>query len=69
MIISKDNASRMLWDYADYFDEKEYDGEIGIELKSDKSADDLRKRFRGYLGFNVLMAFLSEDSVRVLKAA
>ena len=69
LVLSRAYTDEMLWYYSDYFEETSIDGEIGITLKEGKTADDLRRQFRGYLGIDVLLAFVDEESVRILKAA
>lgn len=69
LIMSRAYTDEMLWYYSDFFEEAIIDGDIGIALKEGKNADDLRRKFRGYLRINVLLAFVNEESVRALKVA
>ena len=69
MIVSRADTDAMLWNYSDFFIEEEHDGEKGILLRDGKTIDDLRKRFRGYLGMEALLAFVNENSVRLLRVA
>ena len=69
LIMSRDYTDEILWYYGDFFEEITYEGKMGIALKSEKSIEDLRKKFRGYLGVQVLLAFVNEESVKSLNVA
>lgn len=59
VFVDKSNTSSVLTDYADFFAEQTIDGELGVELKREKSKSDLINQFRGYLPLDVLRAFVS----------
>lgn len=65
LIFSRESTSFMLRNYSDFFKETE-DG-TAIELREGKTVSDLIKRFRTYLAFDVMMAFMAEDTVQTLK--
>lgn len=66
LILSRDCTNALFRNYSDFFQEKNIDGESGIELKQDITVEDLIVEFRGYLALDVLMAFVNENSVRAL---
>lgn len=66
LILSRDNTTAMFNDYSDFFVEQVRDGELGIYLKDEKTAEDLITGFRGYLALDVLMAFVDHRSLEVL---
>lgn len=68
LILSRDSTEAMFRNYSDYFEEKEYDGKLGIKLNNEKNLDDLIMQFRGYLDIDVLKAFMDEESIEVLGA-
>lgn len=63
---SRLHTSEMLVNYSDYFEECIVNGEYGIRLCDEKSIEDLRIKFRGYLALKVLLAFVNEQSVKAL---
>jgi len=67
LILSRDSTNALFRNYSDYFEECVECGQKGIRLKEDKTADDLIKRFRGYLSLQLLKAFIDERSVSVLE--
>lgn len=67
LILSRDNTNALFRNYSDFFEEKEQDNEKGIALVQDKKIEDLINRFRGYLSLSVLLAFVNEDPVSVLR--
>lgn len=66
LILSRDNTEAFFRNYAEFFEECELDGRLGIALKEGKEADDLVERFRGYLSLDVLLAFMDSRSVCAL---
>ena len=58
LILSRQGTNAMLRDYSDYFEEKEFYGLKGIELKRNISVEQLIEKFRGYLPLDVLLAFI-----------
>ena len=67
LIMTRAYTEEMLGYYSDFFEETTNNGKFGICLKEGKDADDLRRKFQGYLSFNVLIFFISIESVNVLK--
>lgn len=66
LILSRDNTNDLLRDYSEFFEEKEFENGLGIELKKEKRVEDLIVQFRGYLALDVLLALVDERAVRVL---
>ena len=63
LTISRLNKDNMLSEYSDFFEEKRNEkGDLGIALKDGKTLNDLYMKFRGYLAFDVLLAFMNCDS-------
>lgn len=66
LILSRESTNALFRNYSDFFQEKNIDGELGIELKKEITLEDLINQFRGYLALDVLMAFVNEISVQAL---
>lgn len=66
LILSRENTDAFFWNYSEFFEEKEEGGKKGILLKDDKEVKDLIQQFRGYLALDVLLAFVNQQSVKVL---
>ena len=66
LILSRESTSALFRNYSDFFEEKEFDGKLGIELKQEVTLLDLINQFRGYLALDVLMAFVNDSSVQAL---
>ena len=64
LILSRESTNALFRNYSDFFEEKNVDGEMGIELKKEITLEDLIHQFRGYLALDVLMAFVNENSVQ-----
>lgn len=62
---TRDKTVQFFKDYTDFFDVDE----IGITLKDGISVRDLKDKFRYNMAFDVFLAFVSEEAVRVLAAA
>lgn len=65
LIFSKESTDVMLHNYSDFFEEREKGTAIG--LREGKHVPDLIERFRAYLAFDLMMAFMADDPVKVLK--
>ena len=65
LLLSRDSTNVFISDYTNFFDINELEGTIS--LKSSKTLEDLRNRFRSNISFDVLMAFVSEEAVSVLR--
>lgn len=66
LILSRESTNALFRNYSDFFQEKNVNGEMGIELKEEVTLENLINQFRGYLALNVLMAFVNENSVQAL---
>ena len=62
LILSREETRKMLRNYSDIFVECVVNGQMGIALKDSVTVEDLIVKFRGYLSFEVLLAFMSERS-------
>ena len=51
-----------------FFEEKEENGELGINLKDGKDIRELTLKFRGYLPFDLLKAFVDERSINAMSS-
>ncbi len=58
LLLSRLKTNQMLHDYSEYFEEKNVKGQLGIELKENKTLDDLSNEFRCYLSLKLLSAFI-----------
>ncbi len=56
----------MFDDYSEFFVEEETEAGMGIRLRTEKTTDDLIETFRSYLAWEVVMAFMNEQSVEKL---
>lgn len=65
LIFSRESTNCMLHNYSEFFEETK-EG-TAIALKEGKTVPDLIERFRTYLSFDVMMAFMAENTVQVLK--
>ncbi len=66
LILSRESTNAMFRNYSDIFEETVLNNQIGIVLKSEVSIEDLIIKFRGYLAWDVLLAFVSEQTVAKL---
>lgn len=65
--LSRENTNLMFRKYSDVFEEAVSNNQVGIALKPKVSTEDLIIRFRGYLAFDVLLAFENKQTVAKLK--
>ena len=65
IIFSRESTDVMLHNYSDFFEERENGTAIG--LRKGKYVPDLIERFRTYLAFDLMMAFMADSPVQVLK--
>ncbi len=63
LILSRDNTNIALRNYSGYFYEKTCMGKEGIALRENISVEDLIKKFRGWISFDVLRAFVNIQTV------
>lgn len=67
LIISRERTKAFLHDYSDFFQvRRNAQGEKCIALVEGKTTDELRKMFRGYLSLDMLLAFISDCSLKAL---
>ncbi len=66
LVLSEEKTNVFLHDYSDYFELFDSENGEGFKLKQDVTVDQLWEKFRGYLSFDVMMAFMNETSVRAL---
>lgn len=66
LILSRESTNALFRNYSDFFQEKNVNGEKGIELKKEVTLEKLINQFRGYLALDVLLAFVNENSVQAL---
>ena len=66
LILSREETRKMLREYSDIFVESFHNEKWGIELKESVTVSELISKFRGYLSFEVLLAFMAESSKRKL---
>lgn len=64
--LSRDETCKALNNYSDIFSEYKKDGILGIKLKDNTSIDNLITKFRGYLSLNTLLAFMADESKKIL---
>lgn len=69
LILSRENTSLMFRDYSDFFKEVETEDGIAISLREGKTVSDLVKKFRTYLAYDVMMAFMKAVSAQTLKVS
>lgn len=66
LVLSRDRTNRFLYDYADFFELYTGSDGKGILLKEGKNIEDLWSKFRSYLTFDILSAFVNKSNVRTL---
>lgn len=66
LLLSRDSTYAMFRNYSDFFEEKENNNKLGISLKQDVGVKDLINAFRGYLAWDVLMAFIDKRAIETL---
>lgn len=67
LVLSRENTSTFYHDYSDFFEEKDFEKEIGIYLKEEKSADDLLRTFCGYVALDVILALNDDRSLNKIR--
>lgn len=67
LILSRESTNAMFRNYSNIFEEinSKKDG-LGIQLKSGVTIEDLVLKFRGYLAWDVLLAFVNKQTVAKL---
>lgn len=66
LVLSRENTNSMFRNYSDIFEEVTTDSGLGISLRSNVTVDDLIDKFRGYLAWDVLLAFVNKSSLSAL---
>jgi hypothetical protein len=66
LIWSRDYTNALFRNYSDIFIEKKTDAGLGIALRDGVDVDKLIEKFRGYLAWDVLLAFTDERATSVL---
>jgi len=66
LLLSRDRTEDFFDTYRDLFQESEENGERGVALCRNVTPSELIQKFRGYLPLDLLLAFISPDSVDVL---
>ncbi len=66
LILSRESTNAMFRNYSDIFEEIVSYGKPGIQLKTDITIEELIIKFRGYLAWDVLLAFVSKQTVAKL---
>lgn len=66
LILSRESTNDMFRNYSDIFEETSCSDSLGIGLKSQITIDDLINKFRGYLAWDVLLAFVNKQTVSKL---
>ncbi len=66
LVLSKERTNSFLHDYSEYFELFTSENGEGLRLKNNVTVDDLWDKFRGYLSFDVMMAFMNKQSLKAL---
>lgn len=66
LFLTKESTYEFVHDYADFFSIEKYGDVEYIELKKDKTIDDLRHQFRENLTVDLAKALVREESLKAL---
>ena len=66
LILSRASTQYMFRNYSDFFEEVETEEGTAIALREGKTVEDLVKKFRTYMAVDLINAFISEKTVKVL---
>lgn len=66
LVLSNERTNSFLHDYSEYFELFTSENGEGLKLKNNVTVDDLWDKFRGYLSFDVMMAFMNKQSLKAL---
>lgn len=70
LVLSRDKTEDFFDEFADLFKAHEENGEHGVVLcRNDITSSELIQKFRGYLPLDLLLAFVSNESIRALGIA
>lgn len=67
LILSRESTNAMFRNYSDIFEETVSDDQLGIQLKTNITIEELITKFRKYLAWDVLLAFENKQTVAKLK--
>lgn len=67
LILSRESTNAMFRNYSDIFKETVSDDQLGIQLKTNITIEELITKFRKYLAWDVLLAFENKQTVAKLK--
>lgn len=68
LILSRASTLHMFTNYFDFFEEVETSEGWAIALQRGKTVEDLKEKFRTYLAIDLVNAFMSKTTVKVLHA-
>lgn len=68
LYLSRDYTDIFFRDCSDYFVRETRNGKKGVRLRDGVEAEDLIRRFRGYLSLDVALAFMDRRAVAALGA-
>lgn len=68
LLFSRESKTILFRDYSDFFQEKLFGDRLGIALKDGIDVEMLIDKFRGYLSYDLLMAFIDKTSTDVLRS-
>ena len=66
LLLSRESTDNMFRNYSDIFEEATVEGAKGISLQTGIDVDKLIEKFRGYLAWDVLLAFVNKKSLEKL---
>lgn len=66
LILSRASTQYMFRNYSDFFEEIETEEGTAIALREGKTVEDLVQKFRTYMAIDLVNAFMSEKTVKVL---
>lgn len=69
LLLTKESTYEFINDYADFFSIQEYNSVEYIELKENKTIDDLRSQFRRNFTVDLAKAINGKESLKALKIA
>ena len=69
LLLSKEYTNEMIRNYSDFFEIDQSQRNDAIILKTEKTVEDLRNRFRAFLTLDCLLAFTNSKSLAELGVA
>jgi len=67
LVLSRESTNAMFKNHSDIFEEIVSDDQLGIQLKTNITIEELITKFRKYLAWDVLLAFENKQTVAKLK--